>query len=415
MWGIRRLAVAAHRHALPLSLLGPGDDSNCAAHHRAQRRRRRAGDRPSRSSRPRRAVSSGIGPQRPRQSPRRQFSRSRMIEFPALLRRVLAGEHLSQDEAASFVGELMDGNYTPAQAAALLAALAAKGESVDEIIGAARAMRERSLHVEHGLPMVVDVVGTGGDHANTLNISTMTALVVAADGIPVAKHGNRAASSACGSADVLEAAGFPIELAPELAATMLRESNFTFMFAPRYHPAMRNAAAVRRELGVRTIFNLLGPLSNPACATHQVVGVAREDLVERLGPALRALGVRRGAVVHGGSGLDEVSGDAPSSVYSFDEEGVRTWQLDPRDAGVTTPLRTPVGGSVEICRDAFVAILQGAPSDASDVVALNAALVLTLAGARAGLADAFELARTILRSGAAWQTFERAREAGAGG
>src|SRR5579872_1895587 len=193
-----------------------------------------------------------------------------MSEFPALLRRLLLGEDLSRDEAATFVGELMDGNYTPAQASALLVALAAKGESVDEIAGAASAMRERSLHVEHGLPMVVDVVGTGGDHANTLNISTMAALVVASGGVPVAKHGNRAASSACGSADVLEAAGFPIEIAPERAAAMLRDCGFTFMFAPRYHPAMRNAAGVRRELGVRTIFNLLGPLTNPARASHAV-------------------------------------------------------------------------------------------------------------------------------------------------
>lgn len=332
-----------------------------------------------------------------------------------MLRRVLGGEDLSADEAAFFIGEIVDGSYTSAQAAGLLAALAAKGESVDEIAGAARAMRERSVRVDHGLPMVVDVVGTGGDHADSINISTMAALVVAAAGIPVAKHGNRAASSACGSADVLEAAGFPIEVAPEVAARMLRESNFTFMFAPRYHPAMRNAAAVRRELGVRTIFNLLGPLSNPACATHQVVGVAREDLVQRIGPALRALGVRRGAVVHGGSGLDEVSGDAPSLVYSFDETGARTWQLDPRDAGVAQPLRTPVGGSVEVCRQAFVDILHGAPSDASDVVALNAALVLSLAGARERLADAFDLARTVLRSGGAWQTFQRAREVGTNG
>lgn len=332
-----------------------------------------------------------------------------------MLRRVLGGDDLSADDAAFFIGEVVDGSYTPAQAAALLAALAAKGESAQEIAGAARAMRERSVRVEHGLPMVVDVVGTGGDHADSINISTMAALVVAAAGIPVAKHGNRAASSACGSADVLEAAGFPIEVAPEVAARMLRESNFTFMFAPRYHPAMRNAAAVRRELGVRTIFNLLGPLSNPARATHQVVGVAREDLVERLGPALRALGVRRGAVVHGGSGLDELSGDAPSSVYSFDESGARTWQLDPRDAGIASPLRTPVGGSVDKCRDAFVEILQGTPSDAADVVALNAALVLQLTGARDAIDDAFQLARSILRSGAAWQTFERARDAGAHG
>ena len=338
-----------------------------------------------------------------------------MPDFAPMLRRVLGGEDLSADEAAFFVGEIVDGSYTPAQAAGLLAALAAKGESVDEIAGAARAMRERSVRVDHGLPMVVDVVGTGGDHADSINISTMAAIVVAAAGLPVAKHGNRAASSACGSADVLEAAGFPIEVAPEVAARMLRESNFTFMFAPRYHPAMRNAAAVRRELGVRTIFNLLGPLSNPARATHQVVGVAREDLVERIGPALRALGVQRGAVVHGGSGLDEVSGDAPSHVYSFDEREAHRWQLDPRDAGVASPLRTPVGGSIERCRDAFIEILQGTPSDAADVVALNAALVLQLAGARERLADAFELARTVLRSGEAWRTFERAREVGTRG
>ncbi|HEY6325587.1 MAG TPA: anthranilate phosphoribosyltransferase, partial [Candidatus Cybelea sp.] len=165
-------------------------------------------------------------------------------EFAPLLRRVVAREDLSEAEAAAFVGEIMDGGYTPVQAGALLAALASKGETPGEIAGAARAMRERSLHVEHGLPMVVDVVGTGGDHAGTINISTMAALVVAAAGTPVAKHGNRAASSACGSADLLEAAGFALEIPPERAAAMLRECGFTFMFAPHYHPAMRNAAPV---------------------------------------------------------------------------------------------------------------------------------------------------------------------------
>ncbi len=335
-----------------------------------------------------------------------------MTEFAPLLRRVLTGEDLSADEAAAFVGEIMDGGYTPVQSAALLVALAFKGESIDEIVGAARAMRERSLHVEHGLPMVVDVVGTGGDHANTINISTMAALVVAAAGVPVAKHGNRAASSACGSADVLESAGFPIEVSPERAAAMLRDSGFTFMFAPHYHPAMRNAAVVRRELGVRTIFNLLGPLTNPARATHQVVGVAREELVERVGPALRALGVRRGAVVHGGSGIDEVAGDAPTLIYSFDEEGARLGHLQPADFGIAEGLSTPVGGSVGICHDAFVEILHGARSPAADVVALNAAVVLSVAGVEKELPAAFERARELLRSGAAWQTFERAKEAG---
>ncbi len=333
-----------------------------------------------------------------------------MTEFPPLLRRVLGGADLSQDEAAAFIGDVMDGNYTPAQAAALLAALAAKGESVDEIAGAARAMRERSLHVEHGLPLVVDIVGTGGDHANTINISTMTALVLASAGIPVAKHGNRAASSACGSADVLEAAGMPLEIDPELAAAMLRECGFTFMFAPRYHPAMRNAAAVRRELGVRTIFNLLGPLTNPADATHLMVGVARESLVEPLGRALRLLGAKRGAVVHGGSGVDEVVADAPTLIYSFDETGGRLWTLDPSDVGIAAPLLTPLGGSVDESRAAFVEVLHGARGAAADVVALNAAVALHAIGAHESLPAAFERARAVLESGGAWTTFERAKE-----
>jgi anthranilate phosphoribosyltransferase len=325
------------------------------------------------------------------------------------MRRALAGENLTQGEAAAFVGEIMDGNYTPSQAAGLLVALAAKGESVDEIVGAARAMRERSLHVEHRLPIVVDVVGTGGDHANTLNISTMAALVVAATGIPVAKHGNRAASSACGSADVLEAAGMPLEIDPQDAAAMLEECNFTFMFAPRFHPAMRNAAAVRRELGVRTIFNLLGPLTNPARATHLLVGVARPELVEQLGEALRALGTRRGAVVHGLSGVDEVVGDAPTLVYYFDEHGGSLRRLEPPDFGIeSTP--TPVGGSVEASHKAFTEILGGAPNSAADVVALNAAVVFVAIGAEANLPSAYERARSLLRTGAAWTTFERARE-----
>lgn len=327
-----------------------------------------------------------------------------------LLRRVLAGENLSQDESAAFVGEIMDGAYTPSQAAGLLVALAAKGESVDEIVGAARAMRERSLHVDHGLPMVVDVVGTGGDHADTINISTMAALVVAASGIPVAKHGNRAASSACGSADVLEASGFALDLEPERAAAMLRACNFTFMFAPRYHPAMKNAAAVRRELGVRTIFNLLGPLTNPARATHLVIGVAREDLVERVGEALRALGATRGAVVHGTTGVDEVVGDAPTLVYRFDESHGKLQRLQPTDFGLGVPLPTPKGGSIDASRRAFEEILQGAPTPAADVVALNAAVVFWAMGEEDELPGAFARAHDILGSGAVWSAFERARE-----
>ncbi|HVA33253.1 MAG TPA: anthranilate phosphoribosyltransferase [Candidatus Baltobacteraceae bacterium] len=326
------------------------------------------------------------------------------------MRQVLAGESLSRDEAAAFVGDVMDGAFTPVQAAGLLVALAAKGESVDEIAGAARAMRERSVHVDHGLPRVADVVGTGGDGANTFNISTMAALVVAAAGIPVAKHGNRAASSACGSADVLEAAGLPIAIAPDLAVRMLHETGFTFLFAPAYHPAMRTVAPVRRELGVRTVFNVLGPLTNPAGATLAIVGVARESLLEVLGKVLPALGVPHGAIVHASNGLDEVAGDVPTAIYSFDPSGGRRWQLEPGRFGVDVPLEEIVGGSVERCRQAFFGILGGERCPAAKVVALNAAVVLHAAGVQPRMEDALEQATAILESGAALDTFERAKE-----
>ncbi len=304
----------------------------------------------------------------------------------------------------------MDGEFTPAQGGGLLVALACRGEDVDEIVGAARAMRERSLHVEHGLPDVVDVVGTGGDGANTINISTMAALVTAAAGVPVAKHGNRAASSACGSADVLEATGLPIDLSPDRAAHMLREANFTFMFAPRYHPAMKNVGPIRRELGVRTIFNVLGPLTNPAAASIQIVGVARPELLEPLAVVLQALGVRRGAVVHGENGIDEVAGDVPTAIYSFDGPQRRRWTLDPAAYGIATPLEAIVGPSVEAAKDAFLSILGGEVSPRADVVALNAALVLHTVGSTPTLETALEQARSIIRSGAALRTYERAKE-----
>lgn len=307
-------------------------------------------------------------------------------------------------------GAIMDGEFTPVQSAGLVVALASKGEHIDEIIGAAIAMRERSLHVEHELPLCVDVVGTGGDGANTINISTMAALVVAACGVPVAKHGNRAASSTCGSADVLEAAGFPVDIAPNVAAQMLAETNFTFMFALRYHPAMRYVAPVRRELGVRSVFNILGPLTNPARTNVQVVGVTDERLLEVVATVLRAVGVERGAVIWGAHGIDEVVGDAPSVIYSFNSSGTRRWSLDPHEYGVQAPLAAIAGGSVDICRDAFISILRGERSPRADVVALNAALVLVTIGTELRLQEAITRARHVMASGAAFETFERAAE-----
>jgi anthranilate phosphoribosyltransferase len=333
-----------------------------------------------------------------------------MTAYVPLLRRAIAGDDLSEPEAAGLIGAAMDGSFTHIQVAGILIAIAVKGEAIAEIVGAARAMRERSLHVEHGLDAVLDIVGTGGDGANTINISTMAALCVAAAGIPVAKHGNRAASSVCGSADVLEAAGLRLDVSPDVAAAMLRGAGFTFMFAPRYHPAMKNVAPVRRELGVRTIFNVLGPLANPARATHQIVGVSREALLVPVGDVLRALGVRRGAVVHAANGLDEVAGDAPTHVYSFDEEGARRWLLDPATFGIATPLAEIVAGSVEGCTEAFFSILGGERSRRADVVALNAAVALYAAGFEARLDEALERARSVLGSGAALDTFQRAKE-----
>lgn len=287
-------------------------------------------------------------------------------------------------------------------------AIAARGEHVDEVAGAAIAMRQRSVHVEHHLPLVLDIVGTGGDAAGTINISTMAALVVAAAGIPVAKHGNRAASSVCGSADVLEAAGLPLTSSAEQCARMLREANFTFLFAPQHHPAMKQVGPVRRELGVPTIFNLLGPLTNPANPTHLVIGVAREQVMEMVASVLERLGAQ-GIVVHGAGGMDELAGEGISRCVEFGN-GLRSSEIDPSGFGVRASLREIAGATREDCLAAFEAILGGERSPRADVVALNAALGIKVAGVRASLDEAFALARELLRAGEGLRVFERARE-----
>ncbi|GAC1616423.1 MAG: hypothetical protein NVS4B5_06620 [Vulcanimicrobiaceae bacterium] len=257
-----------------------------------------------------------------------------MSDYRALLRAVVGRADLDASTMAFAIGAMMDGTWSAAQAGALLAALATKGETASEVVGAAEAMRARSLRVEHDLDAVVDTCGTGGDGACTINVSTAAAFVVAGGGVHVAKHGNRAATSACGSADVLEASGIAIDAAPSIARTLLERERFAFLFAAQYHPAMKALGPLRRELGVRTIFNVLGPLANPARATHQVVGVATPAHLALVGDALQALGARGGAVVHARSGIDEVAGDAPTTVYQFDRDGTRTWTLDPSAYGI---------------------------------------------------------------------------------
>jgi anthranilate phosphoribosyltransferase len=324
-----------------------------------------------------------------------------MNDFPALLRTVLSGQSLSAKDAARVIGGIMDETISPVRTAALFAALAAKGESADEIVGAARAMRERCVRVEHGLPLVIDIVGTGGDGAGTINISTMAALVVAGCGIPVAKHGNRAASSACGSADVLEALGVEIERDPETSARLLREAHIAFLYARRHHPATRAVGPVRSELGVRTIFNVLGPLTNPAGANRQVVGVAEERHLTLLAEALRDLGGDAAAVIHSASGLDEVAGEGPTHVMQFDASGMRRWTLDPADYGVHAPLDAIRGGDATVNAAAVLAILGGERSPRADLVVLNAALALVVADAAADINDGMNRARAAIAGGAA--------------
>ena len=331
------------------------------------------------------------------------------MEFPTLLRALVAGRDLDADAMAFAVGAMMDGTWTATQAAALLAALATKGETTAEVVGAAEAMRARSLHVEHDFDVVVDTCGTGGDGAHTINVSTAVGFVVAGCGVRVAKHGNRAASSACGSADVLEASGLRIDASPETARALLEREYFAFLFAPQYHPAMKAIAPVRRELGIRTIFNVLGPLANPARATHQVVGVATPGNLALVGSALQTLGARAGAVVHAQSGIDEIAGDVPTSIYQFDAAGSRTWTLDPATYGIAAPADALAGGTPAVNAAALQAILAGERSPRAEIVALNAALVLLVAERCDDLAGGLALARTSLASGAALAVFDRLR------
>jgi len=322
-------------------------------------------------------------------------------DFPHLLRSVLAGQDLTDEQAALAIGAFFDEALSPVRAAALLTALAAKGYCADEIVGAARAMRERSVRVDHGLPLVVDIVGTGGDGAHTINISTAAALVVAGAGVPVAKHGNRAASSQCGSADVLEALGVRLDRDPETSAHLLRTARIAFLFAQRHHPAMRAVGPVRAELGVRTIFNLLGPLTNPAGAQRQLVGVFDERYLELLASGLRDLGGEAAAVVHAASGLDEIAGEGPTHVVQFDGRGMRRWVLHPEQYGVHAPVDALRGGDAAFNAKALVAILEGERSPRADLVCLNAALALEVAGVVADISEGMTAARAAITSGAA--------------
>jgi anthranilate phosphoribosyltransferase len=315
---------------------------------------------------------------------------------------LLEGISLSRPRCREVMGEIMRGEATPAQIGGFLVALRLKGESADEIAGCAEAMRDHVLPVRPQRDDLVDTAGTGGDGASTINISTAAAIVAAAAGAGVAKHGNRAVSSASGSADVLEALGFELEQAPERIAQSIDELGFGFMFAPAHHPAMKHAAPVRRELAARTVFNVLGPLTNPAGARAQVIGVYAKPLVRTIADVLAQLGARRAFVVHGAHGIDELSPAGPNDVCEVVDGDVRGRVIDPLDLGVErcdpAELR---GGSPAENAQAIREVFAGARGGRRDAILLNAAGAIAAAGRAEDLRDGLELAREAVDSGAA--------------
>jgi anthranilate phosphoribosyltransferase len=315
--------------------------------------------------------------------------------------RLAGGEHLDREQTEELFGQLMDGQVSDPIKAALLVALRMKGESVPEIAGAAAAMRRRSVHIRHNLEGVVDTCGTGGDGRGTFNISTAAALVAAAAGVCVAKHGNRSVSSRSGSADVLAALGVKIEIEPETSARALETVGITFLFAPILHPAMREVMPVRRELGMRTIFNVLGPLTNPAGARRQLMGVYADSLVEPIGHVLRDLGAEHALVVHGTDGLDEITTTGPTHVAEVRDGEVKTFTLEPERFGIArTRVEDLAGGGPEENAALMRRVLAGESGPLADITALNAGAAIYVAGLAPSLEEGYGKAREVLASGA---------------
>ena len=324
---------------------------------------------------------------------------------------LVEGHSLTVDQAAAVMADVMEDRATPAQFGAFVTALRMKGETADEVAGMARTMREKVRRVPTDLP-VVDTCGTGGDGSGSFNVSTAAAFIVAGAGVPVAKHGNRGMTSKSGSADVLEALGVAIILEPDAVATCIEQAGIGFMFAPAFHPAMRFAAPLRREVGIRTIFNVLGPLTNPAFAVRQVVGVPSDRYLPIVAGAFSRLGSVRSLVVHGAGGLDEISLSGPTTVHDVASGVHETYEVHPEDAGVGRhPADAISGGTPDDNARMMRALLAGddvGPGAAArrDIACLNAAAALVAAGAATDLADGGRQARASLQSGAAMTSLE---------
>jgi anthranilate phosphoribosyltransferase len=320
------------------------------------------------------------------------------------LQRLSAGRDLDEAEARAVLLEIMGGRAGDAQTAAFLSALRVKGETAEEIVGMARAMSELAEKVEVDADVILDTCGTGGDGAHTFNISTAAALVAAGAGVTVAKHGNRSATSRCGSADVLEALGVQIDLAPRRVSRCIAEAGIGFMFAPRHHLAMKHVAPVRRELGMATTFNLIGPLTNPAGARHQLIGVADARYVGRIAEAVRLMGSERNLVVHSDDGLDEISTTCPTAVVEvFAGQGFDVrYEVAPEEFGMRRAgLAELRGGDAAENAGILRGVLDGAEGPCLDIVLLNAGAALFIAEAAASIAEGVDAARAAVASGAA--------------
>lgn len=328
---------------------------------------------------------------------------------------VVSGKNLTEKEMTGAMAEIMGGLATPAQIASFITGLRMKGETVEEIAGAARAMREKAEKVSCASAVIVDTCGTGGDGAHTFNISTAAAFVAAGAGLTVAKHGNRSVSSACGSADVFTALGINVEVPAGVVTRCLDEAGFGFLFAPMLHPAMKHAIGPRREIGVRTIFNILGPLTNPADATCQLLGVYSADLTEVLARVLEALGSTRAFVVHGSDGLDEITMTGPTRVSELKGGRVATYDIRPEDFRLRTcPASDLKGGDPQVNAAIITEILGGANGPRRDVVLLNAAHAIVAGGKARDVREGIALASESIDSGRAKEKLDLLRRITAG-
>ena len=324
----------------------------------------------------------------------------------------LAAQHkdLSEEQMIGVMRQIMEGNTTDAQIGAFLTALRMKGETIEEITGAAKVMREKVALIK-APAYTVDTCGTGGDMSHTFNVSTTTALVVASCGVPVAKHGNRSVSSSCGSADVLESLGIKIDLEPQKVEQCLAQTGFGFMFAPLFHPAMKFAIGPRKEMGMRTIFNILGPLTNPAGVERQVLGVFSNDLTETMARVLGNLGVKHAFVVHGEDGLDEITNTDKTKITEVKDGKIDTYFISPEDFGISAAAKDDLsGGSAADNTKITIDILEGRKGPQRDIVLMNSAAALVVGDKADNFKDAINLASEAIDSGAARKKLDEVKE-----